>query len=102
MRFKARLIGIGWLLVLSLSFILSCGGGDDDPRFTITAQPTDQNVVVGTSATFTVSASNATGYQWQRSTDGGNTFTDLPELLHQVTSPRLQQLRIVARSFVSL
>lgn len=43
----------------------------------ITAQPTDQSVVAGTTATFDVVASNATGYQWQRSTDNGTTFTDI-------------------------
>ena len=33
----------------------------------ITAQPTDQSVVVGTTATFDVVATATTGYQWQRS-----------------------------------
>lgn len=43
----------------------------------ITAQPADQSVLAGTTATFDVVANNATGYQWQRSTDGGTTFTDV-------------------------
>lgn len=41
----------------------------------ITSQPADQSVVAGMAATFTVVASAATAYQWQRSTDGGATFT---------------------------
>jgi alpha-tubulin suppressor-like RCC1 family protein len=62
--------------LLLVSILLSaCGGGNGTSATTITAQPSDQNVVVGTAATFTVAASNATGYQWQRSSDGGITFT---------------------------
>ena len=53
------------------------GGGSSAPAMAITAQPTDQSVVAGTAATFTVVASNASGYQWQRSTDGGTSFTDI-------------------------
>ena len=34
-------------------------------------------MVSGTTATFTVAASNATGYQWQISTDSGSTFSDI-------------------------
>ncbi len=45
----------------------------------ITQQPADASVAVGTSASFTVVASGSSpAYQWQRSTDGGATFTDIP------------------------
>jgi Tol biopolymer transport system component len=76
---------IGGSMLFVLVVLAACGGGGSgngggEPASTatvITAQPTDQSVVAETSATFTVVASNATGYQWQRSTDGGTTFADV-------------------------
>ncbi len=53
------------------------GGGTGQSPVAITAQPTDQSVVAGTTATFSVVASNASNYQWQSSTDGGTTFANL-------------------------
>ncbi len=44
----------------------------------ITTQPTVVSVCEGTNATYTVTASNATGYQWQVSTDQGSTWTNIP------------------------
>ncbi len=45
----------------------------------ITAQPQSANACVGGSATFTTTADGtANTYQWQVSTDGGATFTDIP------------------------
>lgn len=67
-----------------LGFLAACGGGSEPPA-TISAQPTDQSTVAGTVATFAVVASNATGYQWQRSGDGDTTFTDVSG----ATSPSL-------------
>ncbi len=74
-RTFAKCFGI--LAVLSL--LAACDSQDTPgPSATaITAQPTDQSVVAGTTATFDVVASNATGYQWQRSTNNGTTFTDV-------------------------
>ena len=43
----------------------------------ITTQPADQSAVAGATALFSVTATDATGYQWQRSTDGGITFSNL-------------------------
>lgn len=62
-----------------LGLISACNGHNTPGPSTtaITAQPTDQSVVVGTTAAFNVVASNATGYQWQRSTNNGATFTDV-------------------------
>ena len=61
-----------------LGLLVACDSNSPVPSATvITAQPTDQSVVAGTTATFDVVASNATGYQWQRSTDNGTTFTDV-------------------------
>ena len=58
--------------------LAACGGGGSGPSpAVITAQPTDQSVVAGSTAAFHVTASGATGYQWQRSTDGGATFTSV-------------------------
>ncbi len=76
---------LGRAMVLGAAMLLAaCGGGSDSPppaappAAAITAQPTSQSAVAGTPATFTVAATNATGYQWQRSTDGGATFTNIP------------------------
>jgi len=44
---------------------------------TILAQPTNRSICGGTSANFSVSASNANKYQWQVSTNGGSTWSDL-------------------------
>lgn len=71
------------LVILTvLGLLAACGGDNSAPAppvtvATITAQPTDQSVVAGTAATFSVVAGNATGYQWQSSTDGGTSFTNL-------------------------
>ena len=74
-RTFAKCFGI--LTVLGL--LAACGGGSTpgSSATAITAQPTDQSVVAGTTATFEVVASNASGYQWQRSTDNGTTFIDV-------------------------
>ena len=49
------------------------------PAFT--TQPTSQTVMAGGSVTFTAAASGVPGptYQWQVSTDGGNTWTNLTD-----------------------
>lgn len=48
------------------------------PEEVITAAPDDVTVCPGSDATFTVTATgDALTYQWQVSTDGGNTFTDM-------------------------
>jgi subtilisin-like proprotein convertase family protein len=44
----------------------------------ITTQPVNQNICVGSSATFTVTATGSTlAYQWQLSTNGGTTWTNI-------------------------
>lgn len=43
----------------------------------ITTQPTLSPVCAGGNASLSVTASGATGYQWQVSTNGGTTFTDI-------------------------
>lgn len=65
-----------FVILTMLSLLAACdGGGTPGSSATaITAQPTDQSVVTGTTATFNVVASNANGYQWQSSTDGGASF----------------------------
>lgn len=44
---------------------------------TIAMQPTDRPVFTGDGGSFTVSGTNVDSYQWQMSTDGGASFTDL-------------------------
>ncbi len=66
-----------WLLGWQGCWPRAAGGNDSPPAAAITAQPTDQSAVAGTPATFSVTATNATGYQWQRSSDGGLTFADV-------------------------
>ncbi len=41
----------------------------------ISSQPRDTLVAIGASPTFRIVASNATTFQWERSTDGGNNWT---------------------------
>ena len=47
---------------------------------TVTGQPNSQIVTAGTTATFSATATSrpAPGVQWQVSTDGGSTWTDIP------------------------
>lgn len=70
---------LAWVSALALITLTACGGSSTTAptAAAITSQPTDQSVVVGTTVTFTVLATDATGYQWQRSTNGGTTFTDV-------------------------
>ncbi len=62
------------LLLLQAFLLLGCGGGGGGGNGAvapvITAQPTGQHVVVGRTATFTVSATGAAplSYQWQKGT----------------------------------
>ena len=71
------------LITLVLSLLSACGGGGGGgggaagASAAISSQPTDQSVVIGTTANFTVVATDATGYQWQSSTDGGTTFANV-------------------------
>ncbi len=47
---------------------------------TINTQPSNQSVTAGTAATFTVTATSSGGtltYQWQRSTDGGSSYSNV-------------------------
>jgi|GEM_PF-6326116 len=44
---------------------------------TITSQPINSSVVEGNNTSFSVTASNATSYQWQVSTDGGSTYNNI-------------------------
>ena len=75
---------IATMMVISAALLLAaCGGGKADipglasAAVAITGQPTDQSAVAGSTATFRVTATNATGYQWQRSSSAGAAFTDV-------------------------
>jgi ELWxxDGT repeat protein len=79
-RGSSRRLRVTASLVLGL-LIAACGGGGSSAppaAAAITAQPTDQSVVAGASAPFSVTATDATGYQWQASSDGGATFGNVP------------------------
>jgi hypothetical protein len=80
------------LLSLTLAAALTaCGGGssssdnaaaptDTTPAVTILAQPLDSQVTSGAAARFSVSTQQAAqAYQWQRSTDGGGTWTAIAD-----------------------
>ncbi|RZJ65381.1 MAG: T9SS type A sorting domain-containing protein [Flavobacterium sp.] len=49
-----------------------------NPQATST-NPTSQTVVTGDDATFSVTATNAAGFQWQVSEDGGDNFDDIAD-----------------------
>lgn len=46
------------------------------PSFEITTQPTDQHVALGSTVTFTVEATGAATYLWQRQKPGSNNWTN--------------------------
>ena len=79
MNSKRVLAGVSMLFVLAM--LAACGGGGGGTTAplaaVITAQPADQSVVAGATASFNIVATDATGYQWQRSTNGGTTFSDV-------------------------
>lgn len=73
-----RLRSIAAVTTIVLGLVACASDSDNSAQaVAISAQPTDQSVVVGTAATFAVVAAGATGYQWQLSTDGGVTFIDV-------------------------
>ncbi len=66
------------LCLLALGACSSDGSSDPAPP-QISAQPSSSSVVAGASATFAVvAAGDNLSYQWQRSTDAGTTWADLP------------------------
>ena len=59
-----ELSGTCWSPATSVNFTVAA-------PVTITGQPTNQATTVGNTATFSVTASNAAGYQWQVNTGSG-------------------------------
>jgi hypothetical protein len=53
----------------------------------ISLQPANQSATVGNTATFTVTATNASSYQWQVSTNGGSTWTNVGTNSNSYTTP---------------
>lgn len=49
------------------------------PAPQITGNPPHRSITAGDNTTFIVSADNATGYQWQVSSDGGSSFNDIAD-----------------------
>ncbi|MFM2230027.1 MAG: hypothetical protein RL607_1285 [Bacteroidota bacterium] len=56
-----------------------------NPAPTITVQPSNQSIAAAQSTTFSVTASNATAYQWQVSIDNGATWTNLTNTVPYTT-----------------
>ncbi len=55
-----------------ITFTITPGSGP-----AITAQPANQTVCAGGNASFSITSASATSFQWQVSTDGGVTYTNL-------------------------
>jgi hypothetical protein len=80
-----RRTGVAMVLGLALGLNLaSCGGGGGAPvpvpvpvPAVITSQPASASVVAGATASFSVVATDATGYQWQVSTNSGANFVNV-------------------------
>ena len=74
-----RCLRVAASLTLGL-LVIACGGGGTSPPpavATITTQPNDQSVAAGATATFSVTATDAIGYQWQKSSDSGASFANI-------------------------
>ncbi|MEQ1590738.1 MAG: hypothetical protein ABL902_10345, partial [Gallionella sp.] len=69
------------LMMMFAITLIACGGGVDIPEPStpvITVQPADTSVVVGNSATLSVTVTGLNpSYQWQISTDAGLTWSDI-------------------------
>ena len=63
------------LVVLNVAY----GNGTIQPSVEILNQPADKMVYAGQPASFSITASPAVAYKWQRSTNGGVIFTNLGE-----------------------
>lgn len=61
-----------------LSVTSSCVTLSVATSLSITSQPADATVCEGSNASFTVAAAGAGTYQWQLSTDGGATYSNVP------------------------
>jgi len=68
-----------WRLIVALAMfglLQACGGGSSPNAPTIDVQPADTSVVAGSAAALSVRASGTViAYQWQTSSDGGQTWT---------------------------
>jgi hypothetical protein len=93
-RFTVAASGLGGLTTIEVDWYQNLGGRALELWWqpttvapAVTAQPADQSVPEGTAVTFTAEASGdpAPTVQWQSSTDGGHTFSDVPG----ATSPTL-------------
>ena len=75
-------VAMAFVAVAMTALLAACGSDATfaaaPPAAAITAQPTDQNAVAGSTAAFNVTATNATGFQRQLSLDGGASFTNVP------------------------
>ncbi len=57
---------------VNLTYTITAGTGP-----VITTQPVNQAICVGANTLFSIASAGANSFQWQVSTDGGNTFTNL-------------------------
>ncbi len=65
-------VGNGIERTRNLTLVVQAGAAP-----TISAQPASAAVCIGTNAVFSVTAAGASTYQWQVSSDGGTSFTDI-------------------------
>ena len=93
-RFTAAASGLGGPTTIEVEWYQNVGGKALELWWqpttiapAVTVQPADQSVLEGAAVTFTTAASGdpTPTVQWQSSTDGGHTFTDVPG----ATSPTL-------------
>ena len=105
-QIKLRSVLIAAALAGSALLLSSCGGGGGSSAPippapppppppvasppVITTQPFATSIDSGSTATITVSSSNATSFQWQRSNDEGATWSDVAGATNSsLTSPAL-------------
>ncbi len=74
---NGKLTNNGTILASGGTVTGSLSGGSEVTTPSISAQPTGQTVTEGSTAEFSVTASNAQTYQWQQSTDNGSSWANI-------------------------
>lgn len=83
-HFRSRPCAAPIVLAAALAATLAaCGGSSAETdngtaSLSIATQPASTSVAFGSAATFSVAVPGAAGYQWQISSDGGTSWSDVP------------------------